>query len=63
MSNDSKKEYLNEVKYRYRNSTKQQKTIILNEFCNVCNYNRKYAISLLNNTNKTKPYRKKKRGR
>ena len=47
MSNTSKKEYLQEIKKRYFTSTKQEKILILDEFCSVCNFNRKYAIRLI----------------
>lgn len=33
---------------RYKNSTKKEKKTILDEFCAICGYNRKYAIRLLN---------------
>jgi len=36
--------YLETVYKRYRKSTKQLKTKILDELCHVCGYNRKYAI-------------------
>jgi hypothetical protein len=48
MSNKAKREYLKEVKKRYFSSSKQQKQSILDEFCKNCNYNRKYAIRLIN---------------
>ena len=48
MSKNAKGEYLLTIKERYIKSTKDQKNSILNEFCNVCDYNRKYAIRLLN---------------
>ena len=48
MSPKSKKEYTKQIKTRYKNSTKQAKGLILDEFCKVCNYNRKYAIRILN---------------
>jgi hypothetical protein len=48
MSNKAKKEYLLEIRKRYFSSTKAEKQSILNEFCKVCDYNRKYAIRLLN---------------
>jgi hypothetical protein len=47
MSNTSKKEYLQEIKKRYFSATKTGKSVILDEFCRVCNYNRKYAIRLI----------------
>lgn len=48
MSNKAKKEYLVEIRRRYFFSTKAEKQIILDEFCNNCSYNRKYAIRLIN---------------
>jgi hypothetical protein len=47
MSKRAKKEYLKEIKNRYQQANKRQKEKILDEFCKVCNYNRKYAIRLL----------------
>ncbi len=35
------------VRKRYHASTKEAKSLILDEFCNNCGYNRKYAIRLL----------------
>lgn len=62
MSNQGKKEYLTEIKKRYRESTKKQKKKILDEFCSICEYNRKYAIRLINSDQKSKSG-KKNRGR
>lgn len=47
MSNSSKKEYLVEVRKRYFRATKTEKSLILNELCAVCNFNRKYAIRVI----------------
>lgn len=47
MSKRAKREYLEEIKDRYQQANKRQKKKILDEFCKVCNYNRKYAIRLL----------------
>lgn len=47
MSNRAKKEYLAAICQRYRWSSKKEKQSILDEFCQVCGYNRKYAIRLL----------------
>lgn len=48
MSPRSKKEYLEAVFPRYKKAkSKEQKTKILNEFCEVCGYHRKHAIRLL----------------
>ena len=48
MSNASKREYLQSIRARYQSASKRVKRIILDEFCRVCVYNRKYAIRLLN---------------
>jgi hypothetical protein len=48
MSAQSKYEYLMAIRERYRNASKKDKTMILDEFCTVCGYHRKYAIRLLN---------------
>jgi hypothetical protein len=48
MSPRSKKEYLEVVFPRYKKArSKEQKTEILNEFCEVCGYHRKHAIRVL----------------
>jgi hypothetical protein len=49
--------YINKIRLRYQNSTKKEKTLILNEFCQVCDYTRKYAIRVL--TGKVQPRLKK----
>jgi hypothetical protein len=51
MSTITKYEYLNEIRDRYNKASKSEKKIILDEFCNVCDYNRKYAIRLFNKKN------------
>lgn len=48
MSEKAKQEYLLEIKERYKSADKKEKIKILDEFCSVCSYNRKYAIRLLN---------------
>jgi len=48
MSNGSKREYLDSIRHRYRKSSKNEKEKMLDEFCSVCGYNRKYAIRILN---------------
>jgi hypothetical protein len=50
MSKKSKQEYLQEIKCRYKGALKEEKKKILDEFCEVCGYNRKYAIRLLNDS-------------
>jgi hypothetical protein len=52
MSSKAKNEYLIELRKRYFTSSKAEKQIILDEFCKVCGYNRKYAIRLINSNDK-----------
>src|SRR5436190_1089190 len=40
-------QYLNAIYDRYHRAAKKQKSRILDEFCQVCRYNRDYAIRLL----------------
>ena len=47
MSTQSKKEYLLAIWDRYQRVGRRFKTKILDEFCSVCGYCRKYAITLL----------------
>jgi len=59
VSKNEKQSYLSAIKERYLKSSKQEKSIILKEFCAVCGYNKKYAIRLLNaKNNKTKKQNK-----
>jgi hypothetical protein len=44
------KEYPAKIRTRYNNASKKEKKLILDEFCLVCTYNRKYAIRLINST-------------
>lgn len=48
MSKKSKREYLYEISARYNKAGKEEKVKILDEFCAVCSYHRKYAIRILN---------------
>jgi hypothetical protein len=43
----SKRDYLETIRTRYQRASKKAKTLILDEFCATCGYNRKYAIRLL----------------
>lgn len=43
----SKRDYLETIRTRYQRASKNAKTLILDEFCATCGYNRKYAIRLL----------------
>ena len=47
MVETTKSEYLEKIRPRYRRAGKRYKSRILDEFCAVCGYNRKYAIGLL----------------
>jgi hypothetical protein len=55
MGKDARKAYLQAIRKRYHQSDKAAKQIVLNEFCSVCGYCRKYAIRLLNRKLKAKP--------
>src|ERR671918_1160838 len=48
MARQSKREYLRSIHERYRKGRRPERTAMLEEFCKVCGYNRKYAIWLLN---------------
>jgi hypothetical protein len=48
MSLSSKKEYLNRIWGRYQRAGREHKSKILDEFCAVCGYHRKFALRLLN---------------
>src|SRR5438093_4010732 len=47
MARQSRREYLRSIYERYRGGRRTEKTAMLEEFCKVCGYNRKYAIWLL----------------
>jgi len=59
MGINGKREYFQAILERYHRSTKKQKRKILDEFYAVCEYNRKYAIQLLNDR-RTRPHRLQK---
>jgi hypothetical protein len=63
MGQKSKWEYLRAIYTRYRKVSKHLRSVILNEFCQVCGYNRKYAIRLLNGSapQQPKPHQRKRR--
>jgi hypothetical protein len=48
MSGKSKWDYFKAIYFRYRKASKPLRSRILDEFCQICRYNRKYAIRLLN---------------
>jgi hypothetical protein len=39
----SRREYLEAILLRYHRSSKKDKAVILDEFCTICGYNRKYG--------------------
>jgi hypothetical protein len=45
---EAKKSYLHAITLRYQSGNRAEKSKILDEFCAICNYNRKYAIRVLN---------------
>lgn len=47
MTTEARRQYLTAIRQRYKESTKKEKAAILNEFCQVCGYDRKYAIRIL----------------
>lgn len=55
MSHDEKRAYREAIRKRYERSSRPQKAVILDEFCAICGYNRKYAIRVLQ-----KPRRRQK---
>lgn len=48
MSQRSRREYLERIRVRYQGAGRKYKKSILDEFCEVCEYERKYAIKLVN---------------
>ena len=58
MGKNERQAYLKAIRLRYRRARKKAKVGILNEFCSVCGYNRKYAIRLLNQRAKTSKKRR-----
>jgi len=59
MSPALKKEYFEKIKERYKKASRKEKKLILNEFCSVCGYERKYAIKKLSTKNKSIPGKKR----
>ena len=49
----ARREYLIEIRERYKNSSRKEKGKILDEFCTVCDYGRKHAIRILNGSRKS----------
>lgn len=63
MSIEARREYLAAVRERYQNSSKKQKSLILNELCAVCGYSRSYVIGLLCGCRKRNKKSESKAGR
>lgn len=47
MGKQERRAYLEAIRTRYPRANKTGKSVILNEFCAVCGYHRKYALRLL----------------
>jgi hypothetical protein len=62
MGGRSKWEYFREIFGRYRGGSRQEKGKILEEFCRVCGYNRKYAIRKLSGLPPGRKPRVRRRG-
>jgi hypothetical protein len=63
MSGKSRWDYLKAIYLRYKKVSKPFRARILDEFCQVCHYNRKYAIRLLNGPAPQKPKTVGRKGR
>ncbi len=63
MSPRSKKEYVETIFPRYKQASREQKILILNEFCATSGYHRKHAIRLLRKYKRFQKPKPKKRGR
>jgi hypothetical protein len=63
MSGKSRWDYLKAIYVRYQKVSKELRGQILNEFCQVCAYNRKYAIRLLNGPAPQTPKAAARKGR
>jgi hypothetical protein len=61
MGKKERQAYLKAIRSRYWRAGKKAKETILDEFCAVCGYHRKYAIRLLNQ--RGKPRKKRRPGR
>ena len=55
MSGKSRWDYLKAIYFRYKKDSNPLRARILGEFCQVCGYNRKYAIRLLGGPAPQKP--------
>lgn len=62
MGKQERRAYLETIRARYRRADKAGKAAILDEFCAVCEYHRKYALRLLSNQHKPRKKAKRKPG-
>jgi hypothetical protein len=58
MGKNERQAYLKAIRSRYARAGRKTKATILDEFCAVCGYHRKYAIRLLNQRGKAKQRRR-----
>ena len=58
MGKNARQAYLKAIRLRYSRAGKKAKTKVLDEFCAVCGYHRKYAIRLLNRSSKPRQQRR-----
>jgi len=63
MSPGARMEYLASIYKRYKEASKKDKSIILDEFCCNCHYHRKHAIRLLKHYKRYRKPKHKQRGR
>jgi len=63
MSPRSKKEYIEAIHLRYKNASRHEKSLILDEFWATCAYHRKHAIRILRRFKRFAKPKVKKRGR
>jgi hypothetical protein len=63
MGGKTRWDYLKAIYLRYQKVSKPLRARILDEFCQVCDYNRKYAIRLLNGPAPQKPKTMVRKGR
>jgi transposase InsO family protein len=63
MSGKTRWDYLKAIYLRYKKVSKPLRARILDEFCQVCDYNRKYAIRWLNGPAPQKPKTIRRKGR
>jgi hypothetical protein len=63
MSPQSKQEYFGALHKRYKEASRNEKTIIIDECCAVCSYHRKHAIRRLKGYRRFTRLKQNKRGK